>query len=322
MPEAGRLPQFLVALEMSTPIAYLDGQLIPRREAGLPLCDLGVVGGVAVAELLRTFRHAPFRLSEHFARLEQSLSLVGLLPRESLADLVARTRDVVAFNTALIDPADDLGVIVFVTAGWNPTYVGLPAAREHGCTVGIHTFPLQYPSWRDKYDTGVALATCPHPALPSSVVDRRIKSRSRMHWHLVDRAVKAQDPSALGLVLDEDSFVTETAAANLVAVLDHKLIAPPAGAALEGVSLQVTSELAEQAGLVWQRRPLHRSELDAATEILLTSTPMSLLPACQLDGQAVGSGSPGPVFQQLMQAWNAATGIDHLQQAQRPALPW
>ncbi len=299
------------------PIACLDGEFIPASAARLPVYDLGVVGGLAVSEMLRTFRHRPFRVELHLARLEQSLALVGFAPAVDLLELDRVIRHVVAHNSGLIDARDDVGVIVFVTAGWNPTYVGRETASAHGCTVGVHTFPLQYQHWADKYDSGVRLATSAVPALPSAVVDRRIKSRSRMHWHLAEQAVKKQDPRATALLLDNGA-VTETAAANLLAVIDDVIVSPPPGTVLEGVSLQVTLELATSLGLPWQRRRISLHELELATEILLSSTPSCVLPVSSFNGAPVGPGQFGAVYRQLLAAWNALIGVDLRQQAAIP----
>ncbi|MDX1969058.1 MAG: aminotransferase class IV [Planctomycetaceae bacterium] len=297
------------------PIAFLDGALIPASAARLPVYDLGVVGGLAVSEMLRTFRHQPFRVDAHLARLQQSLSLVRFSPAIGPAELRRRILEVVSHNTGLIDPLDDVGVIVFVTAGWNSTYVGRDAVQGHGCTVGIHTFPLQYQLWADKYAVGVPLRASTVPALPTSIVDRRIKARSRLHWHLAEQAVKKREPDAAALLLDEDGSVTETSAANTLAVIDGVIVSPPAGTVLEGVSLQVTLELASSEGLPWERRRIHVDELEQATEILLSSTPPCLLPVCSFNGKILEAGSRGPIYQKLLAGWNSATGVDLREQA-------
>lgn len=298
-------------------LAFLNGDDIPEAELRLPYYDLGVVGGVAVSEMLRTFAHQPFRIEAHLERLALSLELTALTPAMSLAELRAALERIVAHNTQLIDPADDLGVIVFVTAGWNPTYVGADAAGQHGCTVGIHTFPLQYRQFGPLYTTGVSLRTSTVPALPSACVDRRIKSRSRLHWHLAQQAVRRVEPGAIAILQDEQGCLTETAATNVCALVDDVIVSPPAGEVLEGVSLQMVAELAGQIGRTFQRAPLREADVLRATEVWLTSTPSCLLPVVRFNGQTIGDGQPGPVFQQLLEAWSRAVGCDFRRQASR-----
>ena len=64
------------------PIAYLNGQFVPISQAALSVFDLGIVAGASATEMVRTFRHVPFRLPEHLRRLEQSLRSLRLKTRQ------------------------------------------------------------------------------------------------------------------------------------------------------------------------------------------------------------------------------------------------
>jgi len=298
-------------------VAYVSGAWIPAEEARLPVTDLGVAGGIAVSEMLRTFGHQPFRSTQHLQRLQESLALTGLSPRESLPDFEQIVCQLVEANTRELSQADDLGVILFVTGGLNPTYVGRSTAYAQGCTVVAHTFPLQYANWAELYETGVRLALSSVPALPKQVLDRRIKSRSRLPWHLADRAVKQVDPQAVAVLADEQQYITETAAANVCLVRDGCVISPPIGEALEGVSLGMVLELASELGYRVERRLIPVAELASASEIWLSSTPSCLLPVCWWQGTAVGAGHPGPVYRQILNLWSVRVGIDIAGQARR-----
>lgn len=229
---------------MTEPTAWMNGNYIPFSQAALPVWDMGVVGGAAVTEMLRTFRHVPFRLEEHFDRLFASIRSVGFSPeitRDELRDVV---QSVVARNAALIPAGHDLGVVAFVTSGGNLTYLG-EAGRElaRKCTVCVHTFPLPFELWADRYETGVHLVTPATKALPADVIDPQIKFRSRLHWQLADREARLVEPAAMALLLDRDGYVTEAATGNVVAVLGDRLLTPSHVRSLGGISLQVVEEL-------------------------------------------------------------------------------
>ncbi len=300
------------------PIAFLNDRRMPVRAARLPLFDLGLVGGVAVTEMFRTYRHALFRVDEHLNRLQSSLDAIGLIARRSMSDIRAELTAIVAHNTGLIDPADDLGAIVFLTAGANATYVGRAVAKSRGPTLGIHTFPLHYSLWREKFLQGVPLAVSSIPAMPASIVDPRAKVRSRLHWHLADCQVQAKHPGATAVLLDDTGQLTETAAANLVVLKHDVLSSPPVGCALEGVSLGMIRDLSAQLGVRWERCRLEPGDLIHADEVWLTSTPAGILPAISIDGRRIGTGQPGPVFHRVAEAWSAAVGVNLNEQLQRP----
>ena len=87
---------------MIEPIAYLNGQFVPVSQAALSVFDLGVVAGASATEMVRTFRHIPFRLDQHLLRLEHSLNVLQIqsgLDRDELASICER---VAAENARLI----------------------------------------------------------------------------------------------------------------------------------------------------------------------------------------------------------------------------
>ncbi|MGR3318285.1 MAG: hypothetical protein ACUZ8O_07355, partial [Candidatus Anammoxibacter sp.] len=72
-----------VMSDISEPIAYLNGEFIPVSQAKLSVFDQGVVQGASVTEMVRTFKHQPFRMDDHLNRLQQSIRYVGFEPDET-----------------------------------------------------------------------------------------------------------------------------------------------------------------------------------------------------------------------------------------------
>ena len=304
---------------MTEPIAYLNGQFVPISQAALSVFDLGIVAGASVTEMTRTFRHVPFRLSDHLDRLEQSLKLVSIDPRLSRDELVSICERVVSENHRLIPTDHDLGLIVFVTAGQNLTYLGLSElSRARTPSVCVHTFPLPFELWADRYETGLHLATTSIGSLPDDVIDSRIKHRSRLHWHLADIQAKKVDPSAMAVLLDQDGFLTETATGN-ICVVEGSTIVTPSHHVLKGISRDVVADLAMSLGLTFATARVTPDELTRASEALLTSTPHCMLPVTRFNNRPIGQGVPGPVFQQLISAWNKLVGLDIIGQMREGA---
>ncbi len=295
---------------MTEPIAYLNGQFVPISRASLSVFDLGIVAGSSVTEMTRTFRHVPFRLNEHLDRLEQSLKLVRIDPRVSRDELVSICERVVSENHKLIPADHDLGLIVFVTAGQNLTYLGLSElSRARTPSVCVHTFPLPFELWAERYETGLHLATTSIGSLPDDVIDTRIKHRSRLHWHLADVQAKKVDPSAMAVLLDQDGFVTETATGNLC-VVEGGTIVTPSQHVLHGISREVVADLATSLGLSFATARVTPDDLARASEVFLTSTPNCMLPVTRFNNNPIGQGGPGPVFQRLISAWSKLVGLD------------
>ena len=299
---------------MTEPIAYLNGEYLPISRASLHVFDLGVVGGASVTEMIRTFLHAPFRFDEHLARLEQSLASVGFETGLTMAELKVIGERVVAENAKLIPTPHDLGLIVFVTAGQNLTYLG-HAGRDlaRKATVCVHTFPLPFELWAEKYQTGLSLVTVPTRSIPDDVLDSKIKHRSRLHWHIAEREARQIEATASAVLTDHAGHLTETAAGNVWFVRGNTLFTPGRHI-LEGISRSVVLELAPELGLTTNIGDYDARELAAADEAFVTTTPACLLPVTKLNGQRIGNGQPGPVFQKLIGCWNQLVGLNIAEQ--------
>jgi branched-chain amino acid aminotransferase len=53
-------------------LASIDGEIMPAAEATIPVIDEGLLRGDGVFEVIRVYDGKPFKLEEHFARLERS----------------------------------------------------------------------------------------------------------------------------------------------------------------------------------------------------------------------------------------------------------
>jgi len=299
-------------------LGWLDGRIIPRADLVLPVGDAGFVLGATVTEQLRTFGGRLFLTEWHAERFAHSLGIAGIEPAWPAAEVFAAAAEIGRHNHAVGDPGGDLGVVVFATPGDLPAQ---HAARGSPPRVAIHSFPLAFSLWSRAYAEGVALRSVPVAQVPSESWPIALKCRSRMHYHLADRAAAAAEPGARAILCHADGRVSETSTANVAIVRHGRIITPPPADALPGVSLRFCRDLATALGLEWEERSLALADLAAAGEILLTSTPNCLLPATRLDGRPIGAGGPGPVFHRLLSAWSQSVGIDIAGQAQRPLLP-
>jgi branched-subunit amino acid aminotransferase/4-amino-4-deoxychorismate lyase len=305
---------------MTEPIAYLDGQFVPITEAKLSIFDLGLVMGAAVTEMIRTFSHQPFRLEEHLARLSRSIDGVGFetgLTRDRMWSVVTEVLD---NNHRLLPASHDLGIVIFVTAGLNTTYVGATGvARQAKATVCAHTFPLPFELWDEKCRNGQHVVVPKVRQIPADCLDPRIKSRSRLHWYLADQQARQIDKNASALVLDHEGGLAETSTGNFFAVIDRRICTPPPDNTLGGVSQQVVLELAGQLGITCAAAELRLEDVLDADEAFTSSTPYCLMPVTRLNGEPLGDGHPGPIFGKLMAAWNELVGFDIIAQMQSVA---
>src|SRR5262245_2127896 len=286
---------------MPEPLAYLNGDWVPASRMALPVHDAGFVFGATITDLCRTFRHRLFRWPDHLARFRRGCEYAGISLASSEAQLTAIADKLIAHNSGVIAPGDDLAFVVFATPGPIGHYIGAPGA-DGPATLGMHTFSLPWVRYRPLFERGAHLVVPAVRHIPPLCVDPRIKQRSRLNWWLAARQASGGEAGAAALLCDLDGHVTETATANFLIVKNGTVISPPHSSILDGISLRVTRELCAAQDIPFEERLLTVAECLAADEALLTSTPYGVAGVSRLNAQPIPW--PGPMLTRLQRAWN------------------
>lgn len=295
-----------------SPIAYLKGELMPHAEAKLPVYDLGIVLGATVTEMIRTFGQRPYRLEDHADRLYSSMRYARFHPSLTRDEMIAKTREVAEHNVKLLQSTEELGIVLFVTAGENALYAGSAGndADHMEPTVCIHTFTLPLHLWAGGLDTGLHAVTPSNRHVPPQCIDPKMKYRSRLHYWIAEQEAKAVDPDAATLLLDLDGNVTEFSGGNILIVKDGVIISPTARNILRGISRQTVIELAGEVGIPFVERDLQVYDVCNADEAFETTTPFCLMPVTKINNMPIGDGKPGPMCARLFELWSEKVGVD------------
>jgi branched-subunit amino acid aminotransferase/4-amino-4-deoxychorismate lyase len=285
--------------------------MLPASAAHLKIYDAGIVFGATVTEQLRTFHKRLHKLAEHQDRLWYSLRCAGIDLGLAKAELSALAQELVAHNARLIDPADELGLIEFVTVGEYAAFAGPPGdVLRVGPTICIHTFPLPFERWASSMQAGAHLVTPSIRQLPPQCCDPKMKHRSRLHFYLADTEARQVDAGAAALLLDLHGNVTETATANFFIVERGVIVSPLPANILPGISRATVIELARRLGIPFLERNITVEDVRNANEAFTTSTPYCLMPVTRINGVAIAGGKPGPVSVRLLEAWSQEVGVD------------
>lgn len=300
---------------MNEPQVYLNGRMLPASQASINIYDSGVVLGATVTEMARTFHHKLYRLGDHLARLSRSLRYVRFDIGMTGDELGRICEELTAANAALIKPEEELGMVVFVTAGENRIYAGAAASDARQMpTVCAHTFPLPFHLFAKKMREGVHVVTPSIRHVPPQCYDPKMKYRSRMHYYLADQEARLVDPDSAALLLDLEGNVTETSGANFLIVQNGTITSPTTRNTLPGVSRKTVMELAAELGIPFVERDFQPFDVINADEAFLTTTPYCIMPATKINGIAIGSGRPGAIFQKLIEAWSREVKLDIMAQ--------
>ena len=271
-------------------IVHLNGQFLPLEEARVPVLDRGFIFGDGVYEVIPVYSRHPFRLQDHLTRLQHSLDGIRLANPHSDTEWAALVGELVARNEG-----EDQYVYLHITRG--------VAKRDHAFpkdtppTVFMMSNPLLPPDPALRQN-GVAAVT----AVDNRWLRCDIKAISLLPNVLLRQ--QAVDAGTAETVMLRDGFLSEGSASNIFVVKNGVLLAPPKGPLmLPGITYDVVIELAAANGIVFHVEPVPESTLRSADEIWLTSSTKEILPVTHLDGQAVGSGLPGPLYRKLDQLY-------------------
>ena len=187
-----------------------------------------------------------------------------------------------------------------------------------GTNIWIADFPLRWTvaGMGELFDQGVHAVIPSQRAIPSHLLDARIKNRSRIHYMMANiETSRMKGENNWALMLDPDGYIAEGTGANVFVVANDVLYTPPGTNILRGISRSfVLDEVCPELGLKVEEKPLMPYDLYNADEAFFTATPFCMLPITALNSQAIGTGTVGPVFSSLLAKWGEMVGLDIVEQ--------
>jgi D-alanine transaminase len=267
---------------------YLNGEYLPAENAQVSVMDRGFLFGDGVYEVVPVFGGRCFRLAEHLCRLDYSLRETGIPQPLTPAQWQQMFETLIAAYGG-----GDQAIYLQVTRG-------VAAVREH--KFPEHCVPTVFAMSRV---LAAVPSLAPVPIAARTVEDIRwdrcdIKSTSLLGSVLMTQ--QALEAGAREAILLRDGLVLEGASSNVFAVVDGVLYtAPKDRHILAGITRDLIVELVQQHGLAFREQALPATQLSSASEIWISSSTREMVAVTLLDDKPVGSGQPGPVYQQVWQ---------------------
>ena len=277
--------------------AWIDGRYRPVEDAKISVLDLGVTRSDATYDVVHVWGGRFYRLDAHLDRFAASLERLRLDPGRDRAEIETLLHGCVR-HAGLRDAY----VSMTCTRG-RPT-PGSRDLRTARNTFYCYAVPFVWISSPDRQATGATMRISPITRIPPQSVDPSVKN---YHWLDLDLALlDAYDHDAELVVLrDLSGAITEGPGFNVFAHVDGRWLTPDSGT-LRGITRRSVIELAVEAGQALEQGRLAVSDLRRAAEVLVTSTAGGIMPVTVIDGEPVGTGSPGPLTLELRQRYWAS----------------
>jgi len=294
-------------------IAFFNGRYVPEREVLVPFRDRGFKYGDAAFDMTRTFHGRPFRLKEHIDRFYRSLRYLQIDPGLSPKEMVANSEEVVARNEHLRPAVGDWWVGQRVSRGVDA--VGDEGWDHTGPNVVIEVLPLPLAKRAKLYKDGAEVITTTVRRTAPSMLSPRAKTHNYLNMIMAEKPVKALNPDAWAILLDENGNLAEGLGSNIFIVREGELFTPSERYVLPGVSRQMTIDMAAKLGIPCKEQDLDMFDAETADEMFLTSTSLCIMPVRAFNGGKVADGKiPGPVTARLIEAYSKEVGCDFVRQ--------
>jgi branched-chain amino acid aminotransferase len=279
---------------------YLNGAFVEEENARVSVKDHGFLYGDGCFEGIGVFSGRVIHLSEHVARFYRSARMLRIpvpVPPAELGDLIVETarRNGMggSAGTGYLRPILSRGVGP-LGVSWSdriekPTLVIIPQSGERKIAYGEETPVLT---------AVISRFTKPDPAS----AEPRIKTNNYLNSVLafLDAADRGAD---VAILRDQRGFICEAHGMNIMTVVRDRILSPPEGVALAGITRANVLRVASELGIDWAETSLTPYDLLCADEVFVTASLEGVSAVSTIDGQAMPGPVPGPTTRRLRDAY-------------------
>ena len=297
-------------------IVYMNGRFVPESDANISIYDSALMFGDMVFEMTRSFNKEQFKLKEHLERLYIGLKILRIPVQMTIEEMEEICHETVERNEPVFDVNDEHRLMINVSRGPLGIYAPIFGGKLEP-TVVIADFPLKWTvaSIAKLYDNGVNSVIPSQRSIPASLMDPKIKNRSRVWYQMANIEVsQVKGDNNWALLIDQDGYITEGTGDNFFMVKNGELYTPEGRNILRGVSRAYVFELAKQLNIPCHECNIEPYDVYEADEAFLTGTPFCILPNTRLNSLEIGNGKMGEITTTLLNKWSENVGVNIVEQ--------
>lgn len=266
---------------------WIDGAMVPWREAKLHVLSHGLHYASAIFEGERAYAGNIFKLREHTERLFNSARILGFEIPYTAEEIDDACRAVIAANgfvDAYVRPV-----------AWRGSEMMAVAAQNSKIHVAIAAWA--WPAMFADRMAGIRLDMAdwkrPHPeTAPTASKAAGLYMIGTLSKHAAE-SKGYQD----ALMLDWRGRVAEATGANIFFVFDGELHTPTPDCFLDGITRRTVMQLARRNQIKVVERTILPDEIAKAAEVLIVGTGAEVTPVREIAGQMF---TPGAITETLL----------------------
>ncbi len=297
----------LVPFDDRDGVIWMDGAMVPWREAKLHVLSHGLHYASGVFEGERAYSGNIFKLREHTNRLIASAAILGFTIPWTADEIDAACNAVIAAN-GLVDGY----VRPLAWRGAEQLSVSAQATTIH-LAIAAWAWPNLFGADRMKgVRLGMAPWRRPHPlTAPTASKAAGLYMIGTLSKHAAE--AEGFDDA---LMLDWRGQVSEATGANIFLAIDGELHTPTPDCFLDGITRRTVMSIARRRQMKVVERVIELEELDRASEVFLAGTAAEVTPVREIAGRMY---TPGPITEALLREYDSLVRMSPSEVAARAA---
>ncbi len=271
---------------------YVNGEILPRKDAKISVFDSGFLLGDGVWEGIRLHNsHLVFE-EEHIDRLYHGAMGLDIdigIPKNALKSLVY---SVLNANKMF----SDIHIRLIVSRGLKKTPYQHPNANEGGASIVI--IPEYKKADKNINEKGITLATVSTRRGTAETQDPRLNTLSKLNC--IFACIEADKKGANeGLMLDVNGYVSTCNSTNFFIVRDAEVWTSTGEFCLPGVTRSKIIQLCKENKIPVYEKEYLIEDVLKADEAFVTGTFAGVIPVISLDDMMIGNGKRGEITKRL-----------------------
>ncbi|MBC7801912.1 MAG: branched-chain amino acid aminotransferase [Gemmatimonadaceae bacterium] len=297
----------LVPFDDRDGVIWMDGAMVPWRDAKLHVLSHGLHYASGVFEGERSYSGHVFKLREHTDRLIQSGRILGFEIPWTPDQIDEACRQVLAANNLT-----DGYVRPIAWRGTEQLSVSAQQTRIH-LAIACWAWPNLFGADRMKgVRLGMAPWKRPHPeTAPTASKAAGLYMIGTLSKHAAEAA--GFDDA---LMLDWRGRVSEATGANIFFVIDGAVHTPIPDCFLDGITRRTVMSIARRHQMQVIERVIELDEIAGASEVFLAGTAAEVTPVREIAGHHY---TPGPITETLLRDYEALVRMSPAEVAARAA---
>ena len=283
-----------------TDFIWMNGKLIPWKDATIHICSHVIHYGSSVFEGMRVYKTpkgpAAFRLREHTQRLLNSAKIYRMTVPYTVEELDRAILETVAANRLEACYVRPIVYRGYGTLGVDPTKCPIDVA--------IAVWPWGQYLGEEALAKGASVCVSSWHRLAPNTMPAMAKAGAN---YMNSQLIKLEALShgyVEGIALDTSGNVSEGSGENVFLVRNGVLVTPTfAASILPGITRRSVIRIAEDMGIKVIEENVPREALYIADEVFLTGSAAEITPISRIDNIVIGEGNAGPITRKIQKAF-------------------